>query len=100
MKYIICDTPKGQFKISLKKIAEHRASYYAKVDQVDIGSYQWQEEVNWVMRDKYEAIDWLLNNTDWDQWEKDAEKLNDNINVTEKHFWTSSDNFKIIDNIL
>ena len=64
MKVIIINTPKGQYELSLEKVAQHRADYYAcKVDGYKRESPEWQSEVDWVMKDDYEAIDWLLNNT-------------------------------------
>lgn len=97
MKVIKCNTPKGQFLIPLKPVAEHRAAYYAKVDNVDIGSSEYQEEIDLVMNDDYEAIDWLLNNTDWEEWEDIALKLNDKVKVTDDDFWCNTDDFEIIE---
>ena len=42
-------------------------------------------------------IDWLINNTDWDDWENIAVKINDKVKVTDDDFWCSSDDFTIID---
>ena len=96
MKTIICDTPTGQYEISLQQVAENRADYYAcKVDGYEKGSKEWQEEVNWIMNANYEAIDWLLNNSNFEDWV--SIKINNNVRVTDEDFWTSSDNFKIID---
>lgn len=98
MKVILIDTPKGQFVLPLRKIAEHRADYYAcEVDGHEKNSYEWQEEVEWVMKDDFEAIDWILNNTNWDEWEGVALKATSKINVAEDDFWSSSDNFEIMD---
>ena len=98
MKVIKCNTPKGQFYIPLLPVAEHRADYYScEVDGNEKGSQEWQEEVDWVMEDDYEGIDWLINNTDWDDWENIAVKINDKVKVTDDDFWCSSDDFTIID---
>lgn len=98
MKAIKCNTPKGQFLIPLKLVAENRADYYAvEVDGNEKGSQEWKEEVDWVMRDDFEGIDWLLNNTDWNDWENSIIKLNDNIKVTEDDFWSSSEDFTIVE---
>lgn len=59
-------------------------------------SPEWQEEVDWVTKDDFEAIDWLINNTNWIEWESSATKINDKVNVTEDDFWCSSDGFEII----
>lgn len=92
MKVIKFDTPKGQFQIPLKLVAEHRAESYHPKD--DVG---FKEEVDFVMNDDFEGIDWLINNTDFDEWTESAIKLNDDINVTEDDFWCSSDGFEIVD---
>lgn len=98
MKVILIDTPKGQFHLPLQKVAEHRADYYAcEVDGHDKNSPDWQEEVDFVMEDDFEGIDWLINNTDWDEWENQATKVNEKVNVTDDDFWHSSDGFEIIE---
>uniref|UniRef100_UPI004055E446 hypothetical protein n=1 Tax=Roseivirga sp. TaxID=1964215 RepID=UPI004055E446 len=98
MKVIKCNTPKGQFQIPLKLVAENRADYYAvEVDGNEKGSQEWQEEVDWVMNDNYEGIDWLLNNTNWEDWQDSAAKLNDKVKVTDDDFWCSSDDFEIVE---
>ena len=56
-----------------------------------------QEEVDFVMEDDFEGIDWLINNTDWDEWENQATKVNEKVNVTDDDFWHSSDGFEIIE---
>lgn len=100
MKVIIFDTPKGQCSIPLKEVAEQRADYYAcEVDGLEKGSIEWQEEVDWVMKDSFEGIDWLINNTNFADWQESnlVTKVNDKINVTDEDFWTSSDGFEIIE---
>ena len=98
MKVIKCNTPNGQFKIPLKLVAENRADYYAvEVDGNEKGSQEWQEEVDWVMEDDFEGIDWLLNNTNWEDWQDSATKLNDKVKVTDDDFWCSSDDFEIVE---
>lgn len=98
MKVIKCNTPNGQFQIPLKLVAENRADYYAvEVDGNEKGSQEWQEEVNWVMKDDFEGIDWLLNNTNWEDWQDSATKLNGKVKVTDDDFWCSSDDFEIVE---
>lgn len=98
MKVIKCNTPNGQFQIPLKLVAENRADYYAiEVDGNEKGSQEWQEEVDWVMKDDFEGIDWLLNNTNWEDWQDSATKLNDKVKVTDDDFWCSSDDFEIVE---
>jgi hypothetical protein len=96
MRVIICNTPKGQFQIPIRPVAEHRADYYAcEVDGYEKGSEKWEEEVQYAINDSYEAIDWILNETDWENWKNIAIKINDNVNVTDDSFWASSDDFEI-----
>jgi len=97
MKVIKCNTPKGQFQIPLQKVAENRADYYAvEKDGHSKDSDEYKEEVAYVMEDDFEGIDWLINNTNWDEWEGSATKLNDNVKVTDDDFWCSSDDFEIV----
>lgn len=96
MKVIVINTPRGQYSIPLRPVAEHRADYYAcEVDGEPRGGDAWKEEVAWVMDDPFESIDWLINNTDWSAWEASATKINDKVLVTDADFWTSSDGFHI-----
>ena len=68
MKVILINTPKGQFHLPLQIVAEHRADYYAcEVDKHEKNSPEWQEEVDYAMKDSFEGIDWLINNTNWDE---------------------------------
>lgn len=92
MKILIIDTPKGQYSLPLQLVAEHKADNYGKQ-----GSEEWNDEVKYVMDDDFEGIDWLLNNSDWDEWKDKATKINDKVNVTDEDFWTSSDNVEIED---
>ena len=99
MKVIRVNTPKGQYDIPLLPVAEHRADYYAcEVDGYEKGGNDYNEEVAWVMEDNFEAIDWLTNNSDWDDWESIAIKVNNKVKVTDDDFWTSSADFEILDN--
>jgi hypothetical protein len=98
MKVILCNTPKGQYAIPLKLIAEDRANYYSVVvDGNEVGLDEFNEEVNFVMEDNFEGIDWLINNFDWEDWESVATKINDKVEVTDDDFWTSSEDFEIVD---
>ena len=97
MKVIKVNTPKGQFTIPLKLVAEDRADHYAcKEDGHEKGSQEYNEEVDWVMKDDFEAIDWILNNYNWKDWEGKATKINDKVKVTDDYFWTSSEDFEIV----
>jgi hypothetical protein len=98
MKYIICNTPKGQYKLPAHLVAEDRATYYAcDIDGHEQGGKEWEEEVEYALDDSYECIDWLLNNTNWEEWTDQAVKLNDTVFVTDAAFWTNSDDFEMID---
>ncbi len=94
MKVIRFNTPKGQFQIDLKLVAENRADYYCdKINESD----EYSEEVNYVLNDDFEGIDWLINNTDFEDWKAHAIKINDLVNVTDDDFWCDCDGFEIID---
>lgn len=98
MKHMIISTPKGRYRIPLKRVAEHRADYYAiVVDEEDRESDSWKSEVRSAMNDKFECIDWIINNSDWSDWEKQAVKISDKVLVSEDDFWTSSEDFEIIE---
>lgn len=63
MKYIQIKTEKSIYRIPLEFVAKHRAEYY-KEDGFD-------EEVEFVMNDNYEGIDWMSNNMNYEDF-KDA----------------------------
>lgn len=96
-KVIVCNTPKGQYQIPLLAIAKIRAEYYSNVDGFEIGSEAWQKEIDYVMGDDFEGIDWLLGNSNWPDWKDIAKKFSNKVKVLEDDFWTSSDDFDIIE---
>lgn len=97
MQYIKCNTPRGQYLIPLRKIAEHRANYYAfQEEEFAQYSQEWNEEVEFVIHSDYEGIDWLMINSDWEDWEDIAIKESDDVLVSENDFWCNPDDFKII----
>lgn len=92
MKIIEINTPWGQYGIPLQLIAEKRADYYAcEVDGFARESPDWYAEVQVAIHDTYEAIDWFINNEDWDDWKDEAIKLSNKVLVTEKDFLSTSD---------
>lgn len=97
--YVLIDTPKGQYKLSARLVAEQRADYYACfVDGHAKGSEEWVKEVKHALVDNRDELsEWLLNNSDWEDWEAFAEKVNDTVNVSENDFWTSYDGIGCIE---
>ena len=92
MKVIKMNTPDGQYTLPLIKVAKNRANAYANT-MTD----EWNSEVYFVMNDDFEGIDWLINNTNYEDWEDETNKLNNEVNVTMEDFWCSSDDFEIIE---
>ena len=98
MKAVKFKTPKGDHYILAKEIAENRADYYAvEKDGHEKGSKEYEEEVLFALNDDFECIDWLLNNSNFEDWKDYAVKMNDKVGVSEDDFWTSSDDFEMID---
>lgn len=92
MKVIRINTPDGQYLLPLKIVAEQRAEIYANKDTAEF-----EEEVDFVMDDDFEGIDYILNNTDYEDWEESTVKLNSEVKVLSEDFWRSSDDLEIID---
>ena len=88
-KFILFPTPKGEFKVDLEIIANNRADWYKEEPR--------QDEIDFIMGDDFEGIDWLLNNMDFEDIEDKAIKVSDKVKVTDDDFWTSSKNFIIIE---
>lgn len=96
MKAIIFKTPEGKFAIPLRLVAEDRANYYVcEVEGQSKDSTDWKDEVEWVMDDDFEGIDWLINNNDWDEWKSKSIRLDEKSKTKDEDFWNSSDNFDI-----
>src|SRR5690606_16029905 len=92
MRTIKFNTPDGQYTLPLINVAEHRAGHYVKE-----GTQDYQDEINFVMEDDFEGIDWLLNNTDYEDWEDQTTTINSEVKVSMDEFWCSSDGFEIIE---
>ena len=69
MKYIKLTTEKAIYHLPLEFVAKHRAEHY-KEDGFD-------EEVEFVMNDDYEGIDWLSNNMDYEDFKDALVKIKD-----------------------
>lgn len=87
---VIINTPQGVYGLSLLKVAHHRAAYYEVKDTAE-----YYAEVEYVLEEGDEGIDWLINNTDWEDWKEQTVKISDEIKVTEDNFWSSYRDFKI-----
>lgn len=96
-KFIVIDTPRGQYELLAETVALDRTRYYAKREGFERNSDEWAQEMNYSMDSDYELIDWLLNNSDWEDWNGCAQQINDDILITTKDFWTISDGFEIIE---
>ena len=84
MKKITFENSSYTFVLSLEKVAENRAKYYAGRDYEKwTKDYNdvYKEEMDYIIDDEYEGIDWLLNNTDPDDFKwfiQSARKESDN----------------------
>ena len=93
MKVIKINTPDGQYTLPLLSVAKHRAHEYHSEEL----SKEFIEECDYVLCDDYEGIDWLLNNTDYEDWEDQTTKINSDVKVTMEDFWSRTEDFEIID---
>jgi hypothetical protein len=96
MKIIVINKDEGQYAIPLEIVAKDRATYLAQADGFEENSEDWQDEIDSVMDDDFEGIDWLLGNMDWADVEFAAIRLNAEQKMQED-FWTCSDDFEIRD---
>lgn len=94
MKIIELEYDNETWQLPLRFIAEHRANYYKNK-----GNSNYQEEVDFVMEDDYEWIDWLTNNMDLNEFEHVVKKI---IKDTDKLDWCNPESSRIteIDAIL
>jgi hypothetical protein len=70
-KTIQIDDNGHTWHVPMQFIAEHRAKYYADKDP----DTTFQEEVDYVMTDDCEGIDWLVNNMDFADYASAAVKV-------------------------
>jgi hypothetical protein len=67
--------PNGEiFYISGIVIAESRANYYSDIDDYEIGSSEWDAEVQFALNSEFELEDWMRNNMNWSDIEPHARK--------------------------
>lgn len=95
--HIRVNTPNGVFDIPAKPVAIERAIYYAiEVDGYKTGSHEFNSEVEHGLNNGYDLIDWVLNNSNWEDHEADSVKVSDAVKVTSDDFWTCSDDFELV----
>jgi len=96
-KIIKFETETWIYKLDLKYVVDNRATYYANREHWEEKTEEWRkkykEEYDYVMEDDYEWIDWLLNNTDPEDFEW-------NIHLIEKkesqiNDWNDYTNFRL-----
>lgn len=91
LKVVVFDTPSGQYIVPLYQIAKRRATYYLE-EVPDVNTEEdFEDEIDFIMNDDYEGIDWLFNNMNWEDIENISSKINDKVNVTDDDFWSSTD---------
>ncbi len=69
MKVIKIKTNKNTSGLELIRVAEDRAQHYSEIYNYRMGSMEWDETVKEVMDDDYLGIEWLIDNTDLEDWE-------------------------------
>lgn len=72
MKYIKLTTERAIYNLPLEFVAKHRAEYYCKNHDA-VAS----EEINFIMEDDYEGIDWLKNNMNYEDFKEALIKIED-----------------------
>lgn len=63
------------WRVPIKVIAENRAIYYAKKNNIDIEDSLQDDTIPLFESDDFEIEDWARNNMDWSDVENHAEKL-------------------------
>lgn len=94
MKVIKINTPDGQYTLPLIKVAERRASEYVNKKT---HPKEWAVEVDHIMNVTSKGINWLILHTQYEDWEDETTKLNDDVKVSMEDFWSDSDDFEVVD---
>ena len=86
------NTGKGIYKIPLILVDTNRTKYYSEKDGFVKDSEEWKEEMNFIMNDDFEGLDWLQNN----MYLSDIEPFMIKVEDTRNDDWfNDSDNFEI-----
>jgi hypothetical protein len=96
MRKIIINTPRGQYELKAELVALDKTSYYANREGFEKGDDIWNQEMEYTLTNDYELTDWLINDTNWEDWNGLAIQINDEIYTTDKDFWCELDNFKVV----
>jgi len=94
MKYIRMNTGREIYRLPLIIVATDRAEFYAGHDGFEKGSKEWKEEIDFIMEDDYEGIDWLMNNMNLSEVKPFMEKVEDSTQEDDEWFY-DSDNFEL-----
>ena len=81
----------GTYQIPLIKVAEDRANYYAKQQDLE-DDFNYDDEIKAVMDDYEEGIDWLMNNTNFEDW-ADVAVLVEGPSISKYDYWEDIDSF-------
>jgi hypothetical protein len=93
MEFVYFKTTKGVFRVPLFFIAYKNAENIAKINKWTFGDVQTTEEFNYIYSDnKEEAITWMMNNIDWDEFEKDLDGI---IQIVDDSKKTEQEDFYI-----
>jgi hypothetical protein len=67
-----------KWEIPLKFIAENRAKYYmGRAEEKGEDDFNYEEEIEFVMNDDYEGIDWAENNMNWEDVKDVTKKVSE-----------------------
>ena len=91
MKYIVMKTNRGTYRVPLKLIAINRTKYYSEEKGFEKNSNEWKENINFIMDDDFEGVDWLTNNMNLSDIKPFMEKVED---VEDDEWFYNSDNFE------
>lgn len=82
--FVSIEFPNGdRYLVPAIVVATHRTQYYSGQDGFEEGSEEWEHELNEALNPS-ELYDWIQNNMDWSDLEKDAIKqpnLNQDLNT-------------------
>ncbi len=80
MKVIRINMSDGKYDVPLEFVAKHRGEIFAKKDADDgEGTFEQNliDEIEYIMNDDFEGIDWLSNNMNWSDVKDVAKKVED-----------------------
>jgi hypothetical protein len=95
MKYLRVTMPDGsKWDVEAMLISENRADYYSQKEEMTAAEYQ--EEIEFAMKNAYELHDWAANNMNWEDVKEFAKLVTDRPDIDYQEGWVNGE-YEVVD---